>query len=982
MKPIRLVSWREDFIAALADHLAHSTVGDLSRALVLVPHARPVRFLKARFAAMPDLPRPCLLPRMIAFDDFIDQLVPDLRPAHRRRIGLLDQVGVLFDVVARVRETRPGPLAALPLDRCRFLPWGVRLAKLLEELNRQGLTGQNLHYLSGEVIPWAAALLEQLGDIHGAFAAELEERGLTTFGLDCRLAAANPDLVRARTAGFSVFLAGFYALGGAEDAVFRQLWEQGAEVLWHGDPALVLGGPVHPCEAEHLAWKKRWGAEVSLLGSPGRAEPPRASFVEGFDLHSQLTALRTRLAALPPGESAAVVLPETGLLTPVLHHLPDLDVNISMGYPLDRSALAGLLETVLALREGRDARGRHPRQALIALLRHPYLRMTALSRFACLRPVFQQWEASIRESGPLADPRDFLPVYEDLPEDESEEAAENLRREILARCLDAFAGVDTLEGLGLALAALARFLAELGGGVWRNYLIDAECLARLTGSVVPQLTGCLVSRDPYPLPVLLTVFRQLLASERVSFEPEPLTGLQVLGFLETRLLTFRRLFVLEAVEEVLPGSPAYEPLLPDPLRGLLSLPDSRERDHVAAYNFHRLVQGAEEAVIFYQAGVKPGLLDSKSARSRYVEELIWDLEKRSERLLRRGDPELAVVTFPACPPDPRIPDIPRSGAAQARILERLSKGLSPSALDAYLRCPKAFFYRQAASLRPARPAPGEADQSRVGLLLHAVLEEFFTPLMDRPLDLAALPAAERAALARQLAEIFDRHFEEEDFFRHLPHDRRACLAFTGRERLARCLDNLPPTRVIRVETELKTELSCGDLAVTFQGRADRLDLREEGAVLLDYKTGRVRKPAPGFWEDGDLWEELAAWTPQTHGDADGEADLLARLAAGVGSVQLPAYLLLCRQNPPGEGREVLQAAWVELADKGAEVPLFPARLPLAERREIVGGRVPALLDFLLRHLLGCTRFVPAAGPGCAYCEYRGPCGAGTRGGRS
>ncbi len=43
--------------------------------------------------------------------------------------------------------------------------------------------------------------------------------------------------------------------------------------------------------------------------------------------------------------------------------------------------------------------------------------------------------------------------------------------------------------------------------------------------------------------------RHLVKAERVSFEPEPLAGLQVLGMLETRLLGFSRLFILDATED-------------------------------------------------------------------------------------------------------------------------------------------------------------------------------------------------------------------------------------------------------------------------------------------------------------------------------------------------------------------------------------------------------------------------------------------------
>lgn len=51
-------------------------------------------------------------------------------------------------------------------------------------------------------------------------------------------------------------------------------------------------------------------------------------------------------------ESRAVVLPHPSLLMPVLQHLPERELNISLGYPLERSQMARLADLALRLREG------------------------------------------------------------------------------------------------------------------------------------------------------------------------------------------------------------------------------------------------------------------------------------------------------------------------------------------------------------------------------------------------------------------------------------------------------------------------------------------------------------------------------------------------------------------------------------------------------------------------------------------------------
>ena len=62
---------------------------------------------------------------------------------------------------------------------------------------------------------------------------------------------------------------------------------------------------------------------------------------EGMWMPSQLPSIAKELRAAGfRGNPADLASGMAGLLSPVLHILPKKDVNISMGYPLARSALA------------------------------------------------------------------------------------------------------------------------------------------------------------------------------------------------------------------------------------------------------------------------------------------------------------------------------------------------------------------------------------------------------------------------------------------------------------------------------------------------------------------------------------------------------------------------------------------------------------------------------------------------------------------
>lgn len=103
--------------------------------------------------------------------------------------------------------------------------------------------------------------------------------------------------------------------------------------------------------------------------------------------------------------STAVLLTDSALLMPVLHHLPDKDVNVSMGYPLTRSPLNRLLDALLRLQEGRSEDGRYYWRTLLQCLRHPYLNMLRIEdesgRTLFLRDALRRLEALVRTGNPF-----------------------------------------------------------------------------------------------------------------------------------------------------------------------------------------------------------------------------------------------------------------------------------------------------------------------------------------------------------------------------------------------------------------------------------------------------------------------------------------------------------------------------------------------------------------------------------------------------
>lgn len=961
--PITIVSWKENFITELGKLVIDETDGNLADTVIIVPHNRPARYIRKFFAGTDLLPKPCILPEIISFTDFLNKLLPQMREDLPFKAGKLDQVGLLFEVIEELRQNSSGLAGKLPYKRLNFFPWGIRLSSLLEELLRQGIKPPKMNMLKGEILDWAAALLEELGTIYDNYISKLEKRNWTTTGLDCQILSENLDQTTSILQGRKLYLAGFYALSGIEETFFRHLWENcELRIVFHSDPALAYAEKGHFAVSEHRKWITNWGAQVECSApADGGCDLPELKFYEGFDRHSQLAALEKELLETEH-EDSGIVLPDTGLLLPVMHHLPELDVNISMGYPLERSALNGLLEAVLRLQENRNGNKFYWKD-ITAIIRHPYLKMLELDGEQPLRTIFHQWEAKMREGTPYTAIEDFIPVYSDGNEAivKDPEGTEELRVEVVRACIENFKDIKSLAELADSLQTLAEMLRTRGGTLWQRYLLDSECLFRLMNEAIPELKQSSISHEDFSQNLVFSIFRQLISQQRVSFEPDPISGMQILGMLESRLLGFKRTYIIDAVDEKLPGTDPNDPLLPDNMRFLLELPDAKERENVAAYNFYSLIMGCEEAHIFYQCGTQPGILDARSMRSRFVEQLIWELEKKSGKLIKPSDDfPLKAINFPvsAIPSEPAPIE---KEPAKEKLYELLrNKGLSPSGIDTYVSCPKLFYYRYLSGVREPATVDTDGDRAGFGELIHNVLKDILLPFVGHDICSKDFDNV-------KVSDLFMERLQLDTLYLNLPYDAKISLEQAGKHRLETYLKNIPETRIDKIEQDAAFNVDAGIVNVKINGRIDRVDFRNDHRIVIDYKTGILKKPAVTFWNQKEIWEVVEEGNIKTCPE-----NFMETLGKYSVSLQLPFYLVMDHET---SGIIPYEASLVELVESGQEKNLFGKKISEEERDAIITSKIPKLTAFIIKHMLETSDFTALKSRQCDWCSYRGACGA-------
>ena len=983
MNPIHIVPWENDFLDAVAELLVRDHL-DSGRGMqdytVVFPHRRPGRYLREKFLRDSRIAKPCLAPDMIAVNSLFVRLGAETGQAPVKIADTLDQAGLLFECVREMAREHEGPLSRLPVaDPREFFPWGMRLASLLEELFRHNTEPQSIHHLEERVMPFAAALLGQLGRIYNRYTESLDERQWSTPGFTAFRVARNPDLIVSALSNKKVILAGSYALSGSEEVLYRTLWERGgAEVMLHSDPALGQGAKAHWSCEEHRRMLRRWNASPVLF-SPAEKRDRSIRYFECFDLHSQLAAMEQELRASGPDApvDTAIVLPDTTMLMPVLHHLPFKDVNISMGFPLTRSTLYRLLENLMRSREDSRENGLRHWSEIIECIRHPYIKMLSKDGETSLRPVLRAMEEAIRGGGKYLAPSawfaDWFPDWRGRQAEEGEnspvasysrealDGCGQLLESILDLCFDRWQDLSSLRDLARVLGDLSDLLITHGRDMWDRFPVDGECLYRLTQTVLPAIGQSTLLNLKYPPEVLFTILRELMDRERAPFEAEPLTGLQVLGMLEARLLRFKTVYLLGATDDALPGGAALNPLLPEPLRHLLALPDNRRRDQVAAYNFHRLLQGAEQVRILYQTGVEGGgLMERKSERSRFVEELLWKEEQRQGQVFEDEEGPVSKISYPLRPIPRLVRSVPKTPAMAEILAEYLKKPVSPSELNSYLLCPAKYFYDHLAGLKPVKDIDEQGDTGKLGTLVHDILCEFFTPYINKYVGGPDSPLPD----SKSLQDLYLKRLRASDLYQRIPFDRKIMLEETGKYRLAAYRENMIPGTVKLLERTMEASLETKAGKHWLKGQLDRVDERDEGVMILEYKTGKIFLPTEDPWSQDEIWGALD--------NSPGDPELLNTLAKSFPSVQLCCYLHLYDANseiPP------LNAALVELQESGKERALFK-KIPPQDREAIISEQIPALLSYLVEHLIECESFQARPGRYCDKCPHLNGCRSG------
>ncbi|MDQ3047435.1 MAG: PD-(D/E)XK nuclease family protein, partial [Bacteroidota bacterium] len=727
------------FLEKTVDYLYEKYGDDLSELCIVLPNRRAGLFMKTHMAK--NFQRTFWSPEIYATEDFV-ALLSGLQPA--------DPTTLLFELYETVKAVKKTDIESFD----DFSKWGQILLTDFNELDRyltdvKQLFG-NLKDIK-ELESWSLnnedalsdfqkqylEFWKLLGDYYYHFSNSLLKKHLAYQGLAYRVVADDAEARVNMHPWKKIIFAGFNALNKAEEKIISQLIESNkAEIIWDAD-SYYLGN----VSQEAGKFIRRYNASgifnkrpennilfeeellstgtktVTVIGVAKNVAQAKVAGELVSDLKMSVESLQT----------TALVLADENLLFPVLHSLPsDLqDINVTMGYPLKNTPVAGFFDLVFNLHEtgiklsGGKEKYSFYHSDLIKLLSHPYtaIALSALGKEHTIKKVLQ----AIQERNIVfASLKLLKSIFE-----EKDCAAEFKLLEPLFRYW------QTSEDSLMCIPELIEILKE---GIISQQDEKEENKTSLELEYLFAFTKIIkrirVLMENYPESIsdikgLRGILNQIVRSGTLPFYGEPLMGLQVMGMLETRTLDFENVILLSCNEDILPSGKTVNSFIPFELKKYFGLPTYSDKDAIFAYHFYRLLQRANNIYLLYNT--ESDALGS-GEKSRFLTQLIYELPKVNPNVTVMEK----LVSIPAAGniTDDQI-SIPKNPMIIDVLKRKAEYGFSPSLLNKYRNCSLEFYFHVIAGLKEADEVEETIGADTLGNAIHEVLEKLFLPFVGK-----------------------------------------------------------------------------------------------------------------------------------------------------------------------------------------------------------------------------------------------------------
>lgn len=523
--------------------------------------------------------------------------------------------------------------------------------------------------------------------------------------------------------------------------------------------------------------------------------------------------------------NTALVLPDENLLLPSLYSIPEeIDkINVTMGYNLANSSVAGLMEHIFEIqrniRQYDDKPGFYFRPVL-SILNHRYIENIAGEKNKEAKQEILKYNRVVVPVTDLASHPLFKLIFKPITHWQ-----------------------DISEYLKQILSALRTSLSviESRDDNKNNYVrsLDIECEFIVEYyKTINKMEDVLVNIPSIEMSVetYFKLLKKLISGISVPFSGEPLSGLQVMGVLETRALDFDNLIILSMNEGVFPLKKATNSFIPYNLRRGFDLPTYEHQDSIYAYHFYRMINRAKRIFLLYDTRTE-GLNTGEVSRYFYqIKHLYADRFNIHEKLAvyKVSSTESLSITVE------KTPEIMQKMGV---FLEGGGRSLSASAINTYLNCPLQFYFSVVEGMTEEEEVSETIEASTFGTIFHRAMEWIYKRFEGKMITADLLHQIIKDE--KYLTEIIEKSFAE-NYFKTDKVRKLTGQNFLTGEVLKKyirqvLLTDAKQTPFIYIQSEKRIQLDyllTSGKTVSLKSFIDRVDEVKGRTRIIDYKTGK------------------------------------------------------------------------------------------------------------------------------------------------
>lgn len=776
---IHVFSYEDSILEYIAGELAvngSDSNKDLSKYALVFPGKRPALYLQDIFLRNFNIESKDCLPSMFSISEFIGFIAEKSR-GKKAECDRINAPWFLYEIIKYAQKN------GLDFGDSGFFKKmnkfddfffrGLQLFDAINELD-EGLVDNKIignikSFYSAYVPENIGRFYKHLSFIRDKFHEKLKEKDLTTSGLNYYEATNflnnTPEFISRKFQEFEkIYFLGLSFPSNGEADIIKALVDCGIAEFYIQIESLkdrkdYFKNIVKKCEGEEIEivdLSKR----VNPDGLGLAADTPDSSMkdsvlhlYEAGNTHSELLIFKNVLEGIGFNpEKTAVILLDAATLLPFLYYtveqINNLDYNITMGYPLKRTPLYSLIRFIFnaqesAVYDNNSTLGRkYAAKDYLNLIKHPYVKasggtdkITVINNIE--KYILKKGDAFVR----LAD------IEKDCFSGEygGYEQKQGQGRESKSDIGDQSADKDALISVNAIheyffinfennkitsmdfaknLLKIIELIAQNNKSIF-TYGFSYKLIKKMKESI-DMFQNSYFKDELLEKKSIFRLFMYYMENKSAAFSGIPLKGMQIMGILETRVLKFDRVIIIDVNENILPPLKKIDPILPHPIRKKIGLTTYSDYESIYRYHFRRLISGSKEAHIVY-------VKSNKRIRSRLVEEIIWENEKKTKSLDIEG--KIIPLGFKT--------KIFKSGGGFSidknddilKILDDLAGKLSASAIDTYIDCPVRFYYRYILKLKETKHLKAGIGADKIGIFVHRALRRFYEGIQRNGYDI-------------------------------------------------------------------------------------------------------------------------------------------------------------------------------------------------------------------------------------------------------